>query len=175
MTVLAEGIETQAQLERLRHLRCEAGQGPLFSPAVRLARWRPCSARRPATGTRAWHRHRRLTLPLLGVCWPTRHKVLVVSGVTVLRYPRNSAYARNQTGGPVTPVTLCPTECPDEASEKAIPTHRTATVGALGPGATCRQSVMTSFQWPGSFTPASTHQASCASISADEPTPGCPG
>ena len=34
MTVLAEGIETQAQLERLRHLRCEAGQGHLFSPAV---------------------------------------------------------------------------------------------------------------------------------------------
>jgi predicted signal transduction protein with EAL and GGDEF domain len=34
MTVLAEGIETQAQLERLRHLRCEAGQGYLFSPTV---------------------------------------------------------------------------------------------------------------------------------------------
>jgi diguanylate cyclase (GGDEF)-like protein/PAS domain S-box-containing protein len=34
MTVLAEGIETQAQLEHLRHLRCERGQGYLFSPAV---------------------------------------------------------------------------------------------------------------------------------------------
>ena len=34
MTVLAEGIETQAQLERLRHLSCELGQGYLFSPAV---------------------------------------------------------------------------------------------------------------------------------------------
>ncbi len=33
----------------------------------RLARWRPCSARRPATGTRAWHRHRPRSLPLLGV------------------------------------------------------------------------------------------------------------
>ncbi|MGD0218903.1 MAG: EAL domain-containing protein [Acidimicrobiales bacterium] len=34
MTVLAEGIETQAQLELLRHLGCELGQGYLFSPAV---------------------------------------------------------------------------------------------------------------------------------------------
>ena len=34
MTVLAEGIETQGQLERLRHLGCELGQGFLFSPAV---------------------------------------------------------------------------------------------------------------------------------------------
>ena len=34
MTVLAEGIETQAQLERLRHLHCEVGQGYLFSPTV---------------------------------------------------------------------------------------------------------------------------------------------
>jgi hypothetical protein len=34
MTVHAEGIETQAQLERLRHLRCEVGQGYLFSPTV---------------------------------------------------------------------------------------------------------------------------------------------
>ena len=34
MTVLAEGIETQAQLERLRHLRCEVGQGYLFSHTV---------------------------------------------------------------------------------------------------------------------------------------------
>jgi diguanylate cyclase (GGDEF)-like protein/PAS domain S-box-containing protein len=34
MTMLAEGIETEAQLERLRHLGCELGQGFLFSPAV---------------------------------------------------------------------------------------------------------------------------------------------
>jgi diguanylate cyclase (GGDEF)-like protein/PAS domain S-box-containing protein len=34
MTVLAEGIETQGQLERLRCVGCELGQGYLFSPAV---------------------------------------------------------------------------------------------------------------------------------------------
>jgi Amt family ammonium transporter len=34
MTMIAEGIETEAQLERLRHLGCELGQGFLFSPAV---------------------------------------------------------------------------------------------------------------------------------------------
>ena len=34
MTMLAEGIETEAQLERLRRLGCELGQGFLFSPAV---------------------------------------------------------------------------------------------------------------------------------------------
>jgi EAL domain-containing protein (putative c-di-GMP-specific phosphodiesterase class I) len=34
MTVLAEGIETQGQLERLRHLGCELGQGFLFSHVV---------------------------------------------------------------------------------------------------------------------------------------------
>ena len=34
MTVLAEEIETQGQLERLRHLGCEVGQGYLFSPAI---------------------------------------------------------------------------------------------------------------------------------------------
>jgi len=34
MTVLAEGIETEAQLERLRRLGCELGQGFLFSPAL---------------------------------------------------------------------------------------------------------------------------------------------
>jgi EAL domain-containing protein (putative c-di-GMP-specific phosphodiesterase class I) len=34
MTVLAEGVETKAQLERLRELGCELGQGFLFSPAV---------------------------------------------------------------------------------------------------------------------------------------------
>jgi EAL domain-containing protein (putative c-di-GMP-specific phosphodiesterase class I) len=34
MTILAEGIETPGQLERLRNLGCEVGQGYLFSPAV---------------------------------------------------------------------------------------------------------------------------------------------
>jgi EAL domain-containing protein (putative c-di-GMP-specific phosphodiesterase class I) len=34
MTMLAEGIETASQLERLQHLGCEFGQGFLFSPAV---------------------------------------------------------------------------------------------------------------------------------------------
>lgn len=34
MTVLGEGIETTAQLGRLRHLECDLGQGYLFSPAV---------------------------------------------------------------------------------------------------------------------------------------------
>jgi EAL domain-containing protein (putative c-di-GMP-specific phosphodiesterase class I) len=34
MDMLAEGIETQAQLEQLRELRCSLGQGFLFSPAV---------------------------------------------------------------------------------------------------------------------------------------------
>jgi EAL domain-containing protein (putative c-di-GMP-specific phosphodiesterase class I) len=32
--MLAEGIETPAQLERLRRMGCELGQGFLFSPAV---------------------------------------------------------------------------------------------------------------------------------------------
>jgi diguanylate cyclase (GGDEF)-like protein/PAS domain S-box-containing protein len=34
MTMIAEGIETRAQLTRLRQLGCELGQGFLFSPAV---------------------------------------------------------------------------------------------------------------------------------------------
>jgi diguanylate cyclase (GGDEF)-like protein/PAS domain S-box-containing protein len=34
MTMLAEGIETPAQLERLRSIGCELGQGFLWSPAV---------------------------------------------------------------------------------------------------------------------------------------------
>ena len=34
MTMLAEGIETRAQLQRLQHLGCELGQGFLFSHAV---------------------------------------------------------------------------------------------------------------------------------------------
>jgi EAL domain-containing protein (putative c-di-GMP-specific phosphodiesterase class I) len=36
MTVLAEGIETHGQLERLRELGCDLGQGFLFSRAVPL-------------------------------------------------------------------------------------------------------------------------------------------
>jgi diguanylate cyclase (GGDEF)-like protein/PAS domain S-box-containing protein len=35
MTMLAEGIETPAQLERLRNVGCELGQGFLWSPAVK--------------------------------------------------------------------------------------------------------------------------------------------
>ena len=34
LTVVAEGIETELQLKRLRELGCELGQGFLFSPAV---------------------------------------------------------------------------------------------------------------------------------------------
>ena len=34
VTMLAEGIETQAQLDLLRHFGCGLGQGFLFSPAV---------------------------------------------------------------------------------------------------------------------------------------------
>ena len=34
MTIIAEGIETDAQLERLRALGCDLGQGYLFSPGV---------------------------------------------------------------------------------------------------------------------------------------------
>ena len=37
MTMLAEGIETEGQLERLRGLHCSLGQGFLFSPAVPFA------------------------------------------------------------------------------------------------------------------------------------------
>jgi EAL domain-containing protein (putative c-di-GMP-specific phosphodiesterase class I) len=33
LTVTAEGIETHAQLERFRAVRCDAGQGSLFAPA----------------------------------------------------------------------------------------------------------------------------------------------
>jgi EAL domain-containing protein (putative c-di-GMP-specific phosphodiesterase class I) len=34
MTMLAEGIETSGQFERLQRLGCEFGQGFLFAPAV---------------------------------------------------------------------------------------------------------------------------------------------
>jgi diguanylate cyclase (GGDEF)-like protein/PAS domain S-box-containing protein len=48
MTMLAEGIETHAQLERLRLLRCEFGQGYLFSPAVPADEVEALLARVPA-------------------------------------------------------------------------------------------------------------------------------
>jgi EAL domain-containing protein (putative c-di-GMP-specific phosphodiesterase class I) len=32
--VVAEGVETEAQLEQLRELGCDSAQGYLFSPAV---------------------------------------------------------------------------------------------------------------------------------------------
>jgi len=60
MTVIAEGIETQEQLARLRHLGCELGQGYLFSPAVPklevaaiLGRKSPGRGQRPALPTAA--------------------------------------------------------------------------------------------------------------------------
>jgi FOG: EAL domain len=34
IVVVAEGIETAAQLDRLRSIGCKLGQGYLFSPAV---------------------------------------------------------------------------------------------------------------------------------------------
>ena len=34
MQVIAEGVETEAQLQRLRDLNCEYLQGFLFSPAI---------------------------------------------------------------------------------------------------------------------------------------------
>jgi two-component system CheB/CheR fusion protein len=34
MTMSAEGIETQAQFERLHRLGCDYGQGYLWSPAI---------------------------------------------------------------------------------------------------------------------------------------------
>jgi EAL domain-containing protein (putative c-di-GMP-specific phosphodiesterase class I) len=37
MTMLAEGIETEGQLESLRSLHCSLGQGFFFSPAVPFA------------------------------------------------------------------------------------------------------------------------------------------
>jgi diguanylate cyclase (GGDEF)-like protein/PAS domain S-box-containing protein len=47
MTMLGEGIETKAQLERLRLPGCELGQGFLFSPAVPAANVPALLARRP--------------------------------------------------------------------------------------------------------------------------------
>ncbi len=48
VTLLAEGIETRAQFERLRLLRCEFGQGYLFSPAVPADEVEALLARLPA-------------------------------------------------------------------------------------------------------------------------------
>ncbi|SNQ48797.1 hypothetical protein FRACA_280019 [Frankia canadensis] len=42
LTVTAEGVETEARLERLRRVRCDSAQGYLFCaplPADALARW----------------------------------------------------------------------------------------------------------------------------------------
>jgi EAL domain-containing protein (putative c-di-GMP-specific phosphodiesterase class I) len=38
MAVLAEGIETAAQLDQLRHLSCDLGQGSFFSPPLEADR-----------------------------------------------------------------------------------------------------------------------------------------
>jgi EAL domain-containing protein (putative c-di-GMP-specific phosphodiesterase class I) len=48
VTLLAEGIETRAQFERLRFLGCEFGQGYLFSPAVPVDEVEALLARGPA-------------------------------------------------------------------------------------------------------------------------------
>ena len=48
VTLLAEGIETRAQFERLRLLHCEFGQGYLFSPAVPADEVEALLARVPA-------------------------------------------------------------------------------------------------------------------------------
>jgi len=48
VTLLAEGIETRAQFERLRFLGCEFGQGYLFSPAVPVDEVETLLARVPA-------------------------------------------------------------------------------------------------------------------------------
>src|ERR1019366_218806 len=47
MTMLGEGIETRAQLERLRVPGCELGQGFLFSPAVPASEIPKMLARKP--------------------------------------------------------------------------------------------------------------------------------
>ncbi|MHB1975006.1 MAG: EAL domain-containing protein, partial [Acidimicrobiales bacterium] len=49
MTVVAEGIETTEQLERLRRLGCDVGQGYLFSKAVPAAEVAGVLARGPAS------------------------------------------------------------------------------------------------------------------------------
>jgi diguanylate cyclase (GGDEF)-like protein/PAS domain S-box-containing protein len=49
MTMLAEGIETRAQLQRLQRLGCELGQGYLFSHAVPAKDVAPMLARLPGS------------------------------------------------------------------------------------------------------------------------------
>ena len=60
MRVIAEGVETELQAERLRSIGCAYGQGHLFSPAVgverateilRAAKIPPLSPTRGAAGT----------------------------------------------------------------------------------------------------------------------------
>jgi hypothetical protein len=59
MTVLAEGIETQEQLERLRHLGCELDQGYLFSPVVPTGEVPAMLDREPGS----WEKRLALTTP----------------------------------------------------------------------------------------------------------------
>ncbi|MHB1782654.1 MAG: putative bifunctional diguanylate cyclase/phosphodiesterase, partial [Acidimicrobiales bacterium] len=61
MTVLAEGIETQGQLEHLRHLDCHLGQGFLFSPAVPAGEVSQVLARLPGEWTASPAPHTRGT------------------------------------------------------------------------------------------------------------------
>jgi diguanylate cyclase (GGDEF)-like protein/PAS domain S-box-containing protein len=64
MTVLAEGIETQAQLTRLAGYHCELGQGYLFSPAVPAYSVTTVFERaQESWGIEGWQRQPRLTLP----------------------------------------------------------------------------------------------------------------
>jgi EAL domain-containing protein (putative c-di-GMP-specific phosphodiesterase class I) len=64
MTVLAEGIETQEQLGRLREFDCELGQGYLFSPAVPAYEVTTMFDRAPDNwGVEGWQSQPRLNLP----------------------------------------------------------------------------------------------------------------
>jgi hypothetical protein len=68
LAVVAEGIETTEQLELLRQIGCESGQGFLFAPAVPAddvselfgrtlgtGQHNPHEQRRPARRTASWH------------------------------------------------------------------------------------------------------------------------
>jgi EAL domain-containing protein (putative c-di-GMP-specific phosphodiesterase class I) len=64
MTVLAEGIETEKQLGRLRGFECELGQGYLFSPAVPDYAVTTLFSRAPDNwGVEGWQSQPRLHLP----------------------------------------------------------------------------------------------------------------
>jgi diguanylate cyclase (GGDEF)-like protein/PAS domain S-box-containing protein len=64
MTVLAEGIETETQLARLRGFDCELGQGYLFSPAVPSYEVTTLFTRAPDNwGVAGWQSQPRLQLP----------------------------------------------------------------------------------------------------------------